>query len=174
MIPVMRILLTGTLVVMALGGSALLAQSSGAAADADVVALVDRVLSSAEHPGLKWSRIPDAVPNLKPLYDAEADRLMWFERNAPLPNVERALSAIGAAGDHGLDPADYDTAWLAEQWTSIKAGSASAPERALFDLGLSVAAARLHPRGAHGPRRSADDAVGLYGGAEEIRRGRWW
>ena len=119
------------------------AQSAAGPADPDVVAVVDRVFSSSEHPGLKWSAIPDTVPTLKPLYDAEGDRLMWFERNAPVPGVERALAAIGAAGDHGLDPADYDAASLAEQWTSIKAGSASAPERALFDLGMSVATARL-------------------------------
>ncbi len=157
----MRTLLIGALAAVALGGTihrfetataahALHAtstereaQSAAGPADPDVVAVVERVFSSSEHPGLKWSAIPDTVPILKPLYDAEGDRLMWFERNAPVPGVERALAAIGAAGDHGLDPADYDAASLAEQWTSIKAGSASAPERALFDLGMSVATARL-------------------------------
>ena len=157
----MRTLLIGALAAVALGGTihrfetataahALHAtstereaQSAAGPADPDVVAVVERVFSSSEHPGLKWSAIPDAVSILKPLYDAEGDRLMWFERNAPVPGVERALAAIGAAGDHGLDPADYDAASLAEQWTSIKGGSASAPERALFDLGMSVATARL-------------------------------
>jgi L,D-transpeptidase YcbB len=113
------------------------------AVDPEVVALVDRVLAAAEHPGLTWSAIPDAVPLLKPLYEAESDRLLWFEGHDPVPGVERGLAALGAAGDHGLNPADYDAAPLGQQWAAIKAGSASAPERALFDLGLSVAAARL-------------------------------
>jgi len=112
-------------------------------AEPEVTETVDKVLTAGDHPGLRWSAIPDAAPLLKPLYEAEADRLLWFERNAPVPGVERALAAISAAGDHGLDPADYDAAPLGEQWTTIKAGTASAPERALFDLGLSVAAARL-------------------------------
>src|SRR6185295_10184576 len=57
-------------------------------------------------------------------------------------------AAISTAGDRGLDPTDYDAAELAEQWTAVKAGTASGPERALFDLTVSVAAARML-RGVH-------------------------
>ncbi|MEP7117670.1 MAG: L,D-transpeptidase family protein, partial [Acidobacteriota bacterium] len=46
-------------------------------------------------------------------------------------------------GDHGLEASDYDGAWLDEQWKAIAAGTAAAPERALFDVALSVSAARL-------------------------------
>ena len=125
------------------GGGAALVAFSPSQGQPDIVALVDRTLASAEHPGLTWSAIPDAVPVLEPFYAAEADRLLWFERDDAVPGVERALVAIGAAGDHGLNPADYDATTLGEQWTAIKAGAASPPERALFDLGLSVAAVRL-------------------------------
>ena len=111
--------------------------------DADVIALVDRVLATSQHPGLKWGAIPDAVVNLKPLYEAEADRLMWFERNAPVPGVERALLAVAAAGDYGLDAGDYDVPFLTERWAAVKAGTATGPELAHFDLALSVAAARM-------------------------------
>ena len=54
-----------------------------ATADAEVTATVEQVLTSATHPGLHWGSIPDVAPALKPLYDAEADRLLWFDGARP-------------------------------------------------------------------------------------------
>jgi len=113
------------------------------ALDPEVEATVRTILSSGEHPGLRWSSIPDVAPDLEPLYAVEPDRLLWFDGTVPVASVERTLAALAAAADHGLDPADYDAAALAEQWRAIKAGSAPAPDRALFDVGLSVAGARM-------------------------------
>jgi L,D-transpeptidase YcbB len=111
--------------------------------DPDVVATVDRVLSSATHPELKWGSIPDVVPALKPLYDAEPDRLFWFTGTAPVSTLDSTLAALAHAGDHGLDAADYDAETLAEQWAGLKNGEQSAADRALFDVGVSTAAARI-------------------------------
>jgi murein L,D-transpeptidase YcbB/YkuD len=113
------------------------------ALDPAVDATIASVLASAQHPGLTSTAIPDVVEDLKPLYAAEADRLLWFDGAVPVPAIERTLTALAAAADHGLDPADYDAANLAEQWRALEGESASAPDRALFDVGLSVAAARL-------------------------------
>ncbi len=184
----MRTLLIGALAAVALGGTlhrfetataahALHATSTGrdaqsaaGPADPDVVAVVDRVFASSEHPGLKWSAIPDTVPTLKPLYDAEGDRLMWFERNAPVPGVERALAAIGRRRRPWARPGGL---------RRRVAGRAVGVDQGRFRLCSRTRAVRPrherghrtpHPLGAHGPRRSADDAVGLYGGAEEDRR----
>ena len=114
-----------------------------ATADAEVTATVEQVLTSAMHPGLLWGAIPDVAPALKPLYDAEADRLLWFDGAQPGPRLERTLATVAAATAHGLDPRDYDAALLTEQWPALKAGGGSGPERALFDLALSTAAARM-------------------------------
>ena len=114
-----------------------------ATADAEVTATVDQVLTSATHPGLQWGSIPDVAPALKPLYDAEADRLLWFDGARPGAQLERTLATVAAATAHGLDPRDYDAAMLADQWKGLKAGGGSGPERALFDLALSTAAARM-------------------------------
>jgi murein L,D-transpeptidase YcbB/YkuD len=122
---------------------AVLMLSLANAQNADVAATVDRVLSSAEHPGLKWSAIPDVAADLKTIYDAEPDRLRWFAGTTPVPSLSGTVTTIAAAGEYGLDPADYDAASLASQWESVKAGKLSAPERALFDLGVSVAVARM-------------------------------
>jgi murein L,D-transpeptidase YcbB/YkuD len=114
-----------------------------AALDPAVAAVVDSVLASAEHPGLTWNAISDVVEDLKPLYGAEPDRLLWFDGGTPVPGVKPALVALASAADHGLDPADHDAAALAEQWSALEAAPGSAPDRAMFDLGLSVSAARL-------------------------------
>ncbi len=114
-----------------------------ATADAEVTATVDQVLTSATHPGLQWSSIPDVAPALKPLYDAEADRLLWFDGARPGAQLEGTLATVAAATAHGLEPRDYDAATLAEQWKTLKAGGGSGPERALFDLALSIGAARM-------------------------------
>jgi murein L,D-transpeptidase YcbB/YkuD len=111
--------------------------------DPDVAATVDGVLSSAEHPELKWGKIPDVAPTVKSLYEAEPDRLFWFNGTAPVSGFESTLAALAAAGDHGLHPADYDAKLLKEQWTSLKSGTTSGADRALFDLGLSIAVARI-------------------------------
>jgi murein L,D-transpeptidase YcbB/YkuD len=59
--------------------------------------------------------------------------------------VDVSTHALAAAADHGLDPADYDAAVLGEQWHLVRVTSAPAADRALFDVGLSVASARLLP-----------------------------
>ena len=48
-----------------------------------------------------------------------------------------------AAGDHGLDPSDYDAASLTEQWQQLRTGGGAPPDRALFDMALAVGAARM-------------------------------
>lgn len=106
-------------------------------------ATVTQVLGTATHPRLKWANIGDVARDLWPAYDAEPDRLLWFDGRKPLPSVEGALLAVNDARAYGLDPADYDASALLVQWTAIKAGTSSVEDRALFDLALSVATARM-------------------------------
>ena len=113
------------------------------ASDAESAAAVEKVLTSAEHPALRWSAIADVAATLKPLYEAEPDRLLWFAGPAPAQGLKATLATIALAGDHGLDATDYDAALLAERWAALEAGKASAPERAHFDLAVSVAVARM-------------------------------
>ena len=110
-----------------------------------------RCSGSAKHPGLTWGSIPDVAATLKPLYDAEPDRLVWFDGTTPRPVVESTLATLRAAGDHGLNPADYDAASLSQQWTVLERGGGTARERAYFDLGVSVACARIL-KAVHGGR----------------------
>jgi len=114
-----------------------------ARSDQDVVAIVDQVLTAAKHPGLTWGSISDVAAGLKPVYDAEPDRLVWFDGTTPSPSLDTTLATVRAAGDHGLNPADYDAATLSQQSAAIGRGAVSPRDRAYFDLGVSVACARL-------------------------------
>jgi L,D-transpeptidase YcbB len=109
----------------------------------DVAATIDHALSSSEHPGLRWGKIADVTSALKPLYATDPDGLFWFDGTAPVSSLGATLAALAAADDHGLDPADYDSALFKEQWASLEAGTMSAADRALFDLGVSTAVARI-------------------------------
>lgn len=113
------------------------------ATEPEVAAIVTQVLGAAQHPRLRWSGISDVTRDLWPLYDAEPDRLLWFDGRTPLASVDGAVLAIDDARAFGLNPDDYDAAALQVQWVSIKAGKATAAERAHFDLALSVASTRL-------------------------------
>ena len=108
-----------------------------------VAATVERVLTNAEHPWLKWHEISDAAPALRELYENESDRLFWFAGEVPYPAIEGALSSLAGAGEHGLHSVDYDADRLAEEWVLLGSGSVSAADRALFDVALSVAVARF-------------------------------
>jgi murein L,D-transpeptidase YcbB/YkuD len=111
--------------------------------DEVVAATVDELLAAAEDPLLRWPSFPNAAPVLRELYGQEPDRLLWFAGDAPYPGLEGALSALASAGDHGLDPADYDAEALARAWTAIESGAATSADRALFDVALSVSVTRL-------------------------------
>lgn len=113
------------------------------AADPEVAAIVTQVLGSAQHPRLRWAAIGDVTRDLWTLYDAEPDRLLWFDGSKPLPSVEGAVLAVSTAREFGLDPTDYDATALQVQWAAIKGGRATRVERAHFDLALSVAGARM-------------------------------
>ena len=111
--------------------------------DAEVVAAVDQVLAAGQLDGVKWGNLRDVVADLKAVYLEQADRLVWFDGTKPESTLEPALAAIAGAGTYGLDPADYDASLLAEKWPALQSNSASARDRAAFDLTVSLAAARM-------------------------------
>jgi len=112
-------------------------------AEPEVAAIVTQVLGAAQHPRLRWGSISDVSRDLWPLYDAEPDRLLWFDGSRPLASVEGAVLAVNDARAFGLNPDDYDAAGLQVQWVTIKSGRATAADRAHFDLALSIAGARM-------------------------------
>lgn len=118
-------------------------RSAVTAEDAKTGAAVDRILRTARHPWMHWPSLVDVAPSLEPLYESEADRLLWFDGVQPSRVLQPTLETIALASDYGLDPADYDAAALTDRWPSLKAGNGSAADRASFDVAVSAAVARM-------------------------------
>jgi hypothetical protein len=108
-------------------------------AETAVANTLGEVLRTGRHPWLRWASLADVAPALRELYGAEADGLFWFAGEQPYPALSGALNALAAAAERGLEPADYDVARVQTEWQRLEApGTASAAERALFDLAVSI------------------------------------
>ncbi len=111
----------------------------------EVSAALEKVLAVSQLPGLKWPDVSDVTETLRALYAPEPDGLVWFTGRTPQPTVPRIVAGLALAGEQGLDAGDYDADLLALEWQRLAAagGGASAADRVAFDVGLSVATARL-------------------------------
>jgi murein L,D-transpeptidase YcbB/YkuD len=127
-----------SLLTMAAAGSTAFA----AIPDPDVAATVDMVIASAHHPEMRWPDIRDVAPTMKGLYEAEPDRLFWFDGEAPDPALPGVVKALALADEHGLDRADYDADRLQARWKATGPGTTPA-QRALFDLAVTACVSRL-------------------------------
>jgi L,D-transpeptidase YcbB len=120
----------------------LVAASAAGAADRDVTSIVDSVIGSAHHPELRWPDISDVAPTLREVYAAETDGLFWFSWTAPDPSLPAVVRGLALADEQGLGRESFDADRLAKQWQEVRAG-ATASQRALFDLAVTVNVARL-------------------------------
>jgi len=132
---------------LALGLAAAIAATGFTAAPVspEAQAAIQGVLNSGKHPWLTWPDVTLGLADLKTLYAAESGGLFWFDGEKPRPALEPALQAIARCDEVGLVPSDYDAAKLLQKWAAMKtAGAATSPaDRALFDMAVTVSAARL-------------------------------
>ena len=108
----------------------------------------------------------------------------WFEGGRPTTDAMHAAQVLAAAGDHGLDPADYEAASLLTRLAAAAQGPATgdAEQRA---VGLALTAGlqrylthlqrgRVDPQQLHAdlnlPHRPALDSAGLVGSALAAHR----
>ena len=117
----------------------------GGSVSAESRAAIQGVLDSGRHPWLKWPEVKGGLPDLKALYAAESGGPFWFEGEKPRRALEPALLAIARCDEVGLVPSDYDAAKLSEKWSAMNAAGAttSPADRALFDVAVTISAARL-------------------------------
>jgi L,D-transpeptidase YcbB len=108
----------------------------------------EAVLESARHPWLKWPAFPDRIEDMRALYGAEPDGLVWFEDEALHQATASAVEALVQADERGLSPEDYDAPLLAARLQELRLGEGLLDGRTLFDLGLSLGLLR-HLRDVH-------------------------
>jgi len=102
---------------------------------------LERLVAASRHPDLRWGDFADVQPALAELYQQRAWAPLWLTA-AGLSSPARALlRVLGEAGNRGLDPGDYDAAWLELQGGALVGGTGE--QQARVELGLSIAAARF-------------------------------
>ena len=134
------------------------------------------LVRSGHHTELHWATFADIRPELERLYGRAHWEPLWVAGGRPTPAATQLIARLAASDSLGLDPADYDAAWLGRAGHDLAArsGTSSPSERARFDVGLSVAAirfvsaldrGRVNPRVAHAqffiprPSRAPEAAV---------------
>lgn len=102
---------------------------------------LERLMAGSRHPDLRWGDFRDVQPALAPLYQQRAWEPLWLSDSGATGPARALVRVLTEAPNRGLDPADYDAAWLDTQGAALPSGD---PElRARFELGLSIAAARF-------------------------------
>lgn len=122
-----------------------------------VGAAAQTLVGSGSLDALRWPRFGAQRAELQRLYARAHGEPLWLAGSVPTLAARQLIARFQAADSLGLEPADYDGAWLAAQSSALASGPRPAPaaDQARFDAALSVAAVRfvsaLH-RGRVSPR----------------------
>lgn len=149
-----------------------------AQAPADSFAATTRsVIAAGHHPWARWPEFPALAADLRTAYEPGAYQPLWIANGGPTQAARDAVVQLAGAGDHGLDPADYDAADLAARFAALGSGPpASAADLALLDTELTLGLTRYlvhHRMGRLDPRRFGfefDQSVKRFDVAAVIRR----
>lgn len=101
------------------------------------------VIAPGQIPWARWPDFSRYVDEVRRLYGAEADSLVWFDGPTISHAGTSAIAVLLTAGDHGLDPLDYDAEALDRAARHSVRAPLNARDRAAFDLLLSVDLIRL-------------------------------
>lgn len=118
---------------------------AGARPGAQPDQVIRELLASGRDADLRWPDLADVRSVLDSAYARNGWAALWSRDGRPTPAARGVIQQLLAAGQRGLEPSDYDAAWLdsmatAELWA---AGPASERDLGRFDVALSVAAVRL-------------------------------
>jgi len=106
---------------------------------------VRALVRSTRHPDLRWPLFSDCRADLEKLYGGTKWEPLWIERDSPTAAAVGLVGRLAASDSLGLDPADYDAAWLTRESDSLMARTDKPPasELARFDVALTIAALRF-------------------------------
>jgi len=102
-----------------------------------------QMVEAGRHPDLRWPDIKDVQPVLADVYQRHDWAPLWFAGDSLTSPGQQVLQVLAEAANRGLDPEDYDAAWLQRQLEVARILGQSEDSRVRFDLALSVAAARF-------------------------------
>ena len=96
------------------------------------------VIATGRIPWARWPDFSRYVDEVRRLYGAEADTWVWFDGALVSHAGTAAIAALLTAGEHGLDPLNYDVETLERVAHHSVRPPLSAKDRTRFDLLLSV------------------------------------
>ncbi len=102
---------------------------------------MQRLVTAARHPDLRWPDLADVAPDLGRLYAARGWAPLWFAGDSLTVPARALLRLLDEAGNRGLDPLDYDAPWLETQLARGIPGDSD--QAARVEVALSVAGARF-------------------------------
>lgn len=105
----------------------------------DIAALLNKGRHSAlRHPDFRHYQAA-----LKAAYGERGNAPRWLDNAVLTENGKTLLALISTASSDGLSPADYDAQWLDQQAHELPDNANKFKALAQFDVGLSIAYARL-------------------------------
>ena len=111
---------------------------TGAAGQDTLERTVQDVIATGRIPWARWPDFSRYVDDVRRLYGAQPDTLVWFDGLGVSHAGTAAIAALLTASEHGLDPLDYDAATLERVARHSVRAPLSAKDRTRFDLLLSV------------------------------------
>jgi murein L,D-transpeptidase YcbB/YkuD len=137
--------------------------------------VLQELVGSAHLPDLRWPDFSDVQPDLGLLYGARNWSALWFAGDTLTGPARAFVRVLQEATTRGLDPSDYDAAWLAS--FVGQAGPSDSVVAARVELGLSVAASRyvralrfgrISPEAVHATFRLPRDSLDVPGTVEAL------
>jgi murein L,D-transpeptidase YcbB/YkuD len=113
-------------------------------ADSTVVARAIRtILDDSAPPPRRPAAFAEVREALGLLYSPDTAPV-WTAGGRPRPGARQAVALLKSSGDHGLEPRDYDAAWLEERLSALDGTlTPVAEDLAAFDATLSVEVLRF-------------------------------
>jgi murein L,D-transpeptidase YcbB/YkuD len=108
-----------------------------------VATAIDELIGAARAPWARWPDFARYVDDLNRLYRTQPGVTVWLDGPRVTSQAGAAIGALRAAGEHGLDPRDYDAELLDRVARQSVRVPLAAVDRARFDVLLSVNLIRL-------------------------------
>lgn len=111
----------------------------------DVNKPVQALIRSGHHSDLRWPAFAESRTALRALYKRSGGRPLWLWGPKPSDAAVELIARFAACDSLGLEPADYDAAWLSAEATDLATPTVPLAKKRLarFELAVSIAAVRF-------------------------------
>lgn len=120
-----------------------LASPASVAGQDTVGTTIEELIGAARAPWARWPDFARYVDDINRLYRSRPRVTLWLDGPRITSQAGAAIGALFAAGEHGLDPRDYDAELLAQVAGRAVRTPLGPVDRARFDVLLSVNLLRL-------------------------------